>query len=106
MESIVIDNPKFLNIDSDVLKEKIEALKKQKEIIDSVYDDFTNNLSDFSEYWNGDTGDMIIEKLKKYTDGFDSKKKALNDMIDFLQNVVDSYEAFDKYISNQAGYYV
>ncbi len=106
VEEVVIENPKMLNIDSVALKEKIEALKKQKEIIDSVYDNFTNNLSNFSEYWSGDTGDMISKDLREYADHFVDKKKALGDLIDFLQTVVDSYEAFDKYISNQAGYYV
>ena len=93
MESVVIDNPKFLNIDSDVLKEKIEALKKEKEVIDGVFDDFTNNISNFSEYWSGDTGDMVNGELKKYIGYFDYRKKALNDLIEFLQNVVNSYEA-------------
>ena len=105
-EEVVIDNPKKVNIDSDALKQKIEALKKQKEVIVSVYDDFTNNLSNFSEYWSGDTGDYISDDLKNYANKFITKTQALDNLIDFLQSVVDSYEAFDKYISNQAGYYV
>ncbi len=106
MGSVVIENPKFLNIDSDLLKAKIESLKKEKETIDGVFDDFSSNVSNLSEHWSGDTGDMVSSELKKYIEYFDSRKKTLESLIEFLQNVVNSYEAFDKYISNQAGYYV
>ena len=105
-ENVYIENPKLLDIDSDILKQKIEELKVEKGKIDKAFDDFSDDMSHFSEWWSGETGDMINEELARYVKSFEIKKRELNDRIDFLQDVANSYEAFDKYIANQAGYYV
>lgn len=105
-ENVYIENPKLLNIDSDILKQKIEELKVEKEKIDKVFDNFTEDMSHFFEWWSGDTGDMINEELARYIKSFEIKRRELKDRIDFLQNVANSYEAFDKYIANQTGFYV
>lgn len=104
MDSIV-ENPKFVRIDSEKLKEKIEALKAEKEKIDEVFDNFGTDVNGINNYWSGTSSDEITDKLKTYASNFEKISEQLNSYIEFLEQVSNTYEAFDKYIDNQVGNY-
>ena len=104
-EVLEVVDPKLVKVDSDKLKGKIEALRKERNTIDEVLKKFSSDIGGMSEYWNGTTGDMVSEELMKYISGFDKIREQLDKYIEFLEDVSNTYEAFDKYVSNQIGYY-
>jgi WXG100 family type VII secretion target len=99
----VVDNPKFIRVDTDAIKTKMESLKTEKNTIDDVLNKFSSDIKGMPSYWNGSTADKVTEELNNYIATFVNISNQLEKYINFMQSVSDTYEAFDKYLIEQIG---
>ena len=99
----VVNNPKFIRVDTDAVKAKMEALKNEKLAIDDVLNKFSSDIKGMPSYWNGSTADKVTDELNKYVAGFVNISNQLEKYINFMQSVSDTYEAFDNYLIEQIG---
>ena len=99
----VIENPKFIRINTEEVKAKMELLKSEKLVVDDVLDKFSSDINGMHTYWNGTTAEKVTDELDKYIAGFVNISSQLEKYINFLQSVSDTYEAFDDYLNEKIG---
>ena len=103
MNNNVIENPKFIRIDTEAVKAKMELLKNEKLVVDDVLDKFSSDINGMHTYWNGTTAEKVTDELDKYIAGFVNISMQLEKYIDFLESVSNTYEAFDDYLNEKIG---
>ena len=84
--------------DSAQLKEKAAKLRVEKTKIDEVLEKFKGDTLQIDTYWSGNTGDMVKERLTKYTNKFDFISNRLEGYILYLEKVALEYETEDSNI--------
>ena len=85
----------IIEINTSVVRSKIELLKVEKEKIDAVLEDFKGGSLKIKDFWSGGTGDEISEDLKGYITKFDYISSKLARFITFLEGVCASYDKED-----------
>ncbi len=76
-------------------KEKIEKLRKNQQVLNSLKDDDGNLKQD----------KIKTEHVKQIfeSDGLENKKSNIDDMLDFLINIRDNYDAYTQGIESESG---
>jgi uncharacterized protein YukE len=88
-----------IRVDSEKLREKADKLRVEKKVIDDVLEKFKGNTIKIDTYWSGNTGDMVKERLTKYTNKFDYISNRLEGFILYLDKVALEYETRDAVIN-------
>ena len=77
---------------------KTSSLKEILYLIDEVLEKFKGDTLQIDTYWSGNTGDMVKERLTKYTNKFDFISNRLEGYILYLEKVALEYETEDSNI--------
>jgi len=90
-----------LFVDSEVLLNKIELLKIEKEKLRKYFDNVRTDSLDMINYWSGDSGDQAYEVFSGYTKKFRTVIEEIESKIKFLENVEAAYKQMDLLINQK-----
>ncbi len=90
-----------IKINSDELKAKASSMREEKKKIDEVLEKFKGDTIKIQTFWSGNTGDMVSERVTKYTNKFDYISNRLEGYILFLEKTAAEYEEEDNLISKK-----
>ena len=88
-------------INTDELRSKTSSMREEKKKIDEVLEKFKGDTIKIQSYWSGNTGDMVSERVTKYTNKFDYISTRLEGYLLFLEKVAAEYEGEDTLISKK-----
>jgi uncharacterized protein YukE len=88
-------------INTEVLENKIELLKSQRDRIKEVFDTQDKTTKKLPESWGGTNGEEAYERLTKHNLKYEPFINEIDERINFLQKIVDSYKKADVTISNK-----
>ena len=90
-----------IRINSVELKTKASQMREEKKEIDEVLEKFKGDTLKIQTFWSGNTGDMVSERVTKYTNKFDYISNRLEGYILFLEKTAAEYEEEDRMISKK-----
>ncbi len=90
-----------IRINSVELKTKASQMREEKKKIDEVLEKFKGDTLKIQTFWSGNTGDMVSERVTKYTNKFDYISNRLEGYILFLEKTAAEYEEEDRMISKK-----
>jgi len=89
-----------LGVNTEQLRNLIEQYNKERDNLESIFSNYSNDIKTMNDYWSGDNGDEASNRLNKYSSTFEPIINKLTNNINFLERVVAAYENYDRKLSS------